>query len=196
MKICTKCGINQAEIDFPTRRAQCKGCRSIINAQNKAIIGPEYFKKKGAQHYIDNREERCLNSKLYREQHKEEIAAHQVQYRLQNHEAIIEYETQWRKENQDWIDKWNAENKDRTNAISARRRAAKLNATPAWLTEEHFKQMQRYYTVREWVQSILGENIEVDHIEPLQGENVRGLHVPWNLQLLTELENIRKGNKS
>jgi 5-methylcytosine-specific restriction endonuclease McrA len=37
--------------------------------------------------------------------------------------------------------------------------------------------------------------LEVDHIVPLQGAAVSGFHAPWNMQLLTERENIQKGNK-
>ena len=90
---------------------------------------------------------------------------------------------------------YNKKNPGIRNALSAKYRATKLFATPKWLTEQHIKQVDCYYIVAKWVESILNEPIEVDHIVPLQGENVSGLHVPWNLQLLTEKENIRKSNK-
>ena len=69
------------------------------------------------------------------------------------------------------------------------RRAAKIHRTPPWLTDEDKRQMTELYRkARE-----LG--MHVDHIIPLQGKKVSGLHVPSNLQLLTPTENQRKRDK-
>jgi hypothetical protein len=86
-------------------------------------------------------------------------------------------------------------NKEKTNAKAAKRRAAKRNAVPPWLSKEHNKQIESFY----WLAKLQGElcdmPYEVDHIEPLQGKDVCGLHVPWNLQIIPMRENRSKGIK-
>lgn len=51
------------------------------------------------------------------------------------------------------------------------------------------------YDEADWMSRETGELYRVDHIIPLNGEGVSGLHVPWNLQVLSESDNVAKSNK-
>ena len=96
----------------------------------------------------------------------------------------------WYKENQTEISrKWKTSNRDKTCASSAKRRALLSKATPKWLTEEMNKEILAMYTEAQ------KKGLQVDHIYPINGETCTGLHVPWNLQLLTKSENSSKKNR-
>ena len=84
---------------------------------------------------------------------------------------------------------------DKWREMVARRRAAKLRATPPWLTGEQIKEMVKIYKEAAMIEARTGVQHYVDHIVPLQGKNVSGLHVPWNLQILTADENWSKGRR-
>lgn len=71
----------------------------------------------------------------------------------------------------------------------ARRRARLAHAIPRWLTKAQREE------IRDWYALAAMATAEVDHVIPLLGANVCGLHVPWNLQLLTRSENAAKGNR-
>ena len=96
----------------------------------------------------------------------------------QNPERILARNRQWSKDNQDVVQ-----------AKNARHRAAKLKAMPTWLTTEQHQMIRAFYQLAQ------ATGLTVDHIVPLQGKTVCGLHVPWNLQLLPRRENCSKRNK-
>lgn len=75
------------------------------------------------------------------------------------------------------------------------RRAAKQNATPEWLTSACYQQIFNFYMEAQRLTTLTGIQFHVDHIVPLQGETVCGLHVPWNLQVIPQYENQSKKNK-
>ena len=85
-------------------------------------------------------------------------------------------------------------NRDIINAAVARRKAAKLLRTPKWLDVVHHAEIKFIYT---WCSALreCGLDYHVDHIVPLQGNTVSGLHVPWNLQILSAKENVSKRNR-
>ena len=85
-------------------------------------------------------------------------------------------------------------NPGKNRAKEANRRARKLNATPSWLTDEQKAHINRTYNLANLMQEITGHKYHVDHIVPLQGKNVCGLHIPQNLQVLRADLNLSKSN--
>jgi hypothetical protein len=71
-------------------------------------------------------------------------------------------------------------------ALAHKIRCQKLNRMPAWANEE---------AINEVFRTCSGDGFHIDHIIPLQGERVSGLHVENNLQKLTVKENCQKSNK-
>jgi len=90
---------------------------------------------------------------------------------------------------------WKQNNLGKTRAYCMNYYTTKLQRTPKWLTESDWIEINWAYNIAVQKTKETGIPYEVDHIIPLQGENVSGLHVPWNLQIITESENCSKGNK-
>lgn len=76
------------------------------------------------------------------------------------------------------------------------RRARIRKATPNWLTEDQRLEMRSLYEKARQLTIDTGTQYEVDHIVPLKGKDVCGLHVPWNLEIITQVKNLEKGNRS
>lgn len=81
------------------------------------------------------------------------------------------------------------DSKDHSHA--ANRRALKRNACPAWANKTLIKEIYKTAKLR----IAAGEDVHVDHIIPLAGKDVCGLHVHLNLQIITSDQNLKKSNK-
>ena len=92
-------------------------------------------------------------------------------------------------------DYWNAIPRHVRTALQAKRRASMRRAAPPWLTRSHLDEIAGVYELARRLSEETGVAHEVDHIVPLQGESVSGLHVPWNLQAIPASENRWKGNR-
>lgn len=141
--------------------------------------------------------------KEYKISNKEKIAEKNKEYYLANKEKLSEYQVKYKESNLEKLrqsnrlacKKWHSVNKEIINACSAKRRACKIQALPKWLTEAEYDEIKELYEIARMFKLYTGEEYHVDHIVPLQGENVCGLHVPWNLQVIPAKENLSKSNK-
>jgi hypothetical protein len=86
---------------------------------------------------------------------------------------------------------YSSNNLDKYSVYAAKRRAIKLNATPKWANGFIISEIYNLCRLRS---KLLGITFHVDHIVPLQSKLVCGLHVENNLQIISNLENLSKGN--
>lgn len=91
--------------------------------------------------------------------------------------------------------KYWSKNQAKRRAKKAKYRAAKINRMPAWLTENDKWMIKEAHDLAILRTELFGFQWEVDHIIPLRGKTVSGLHVPTNLQVIPKLINARKNNK-
>lgn len=99
---------------------------------------------------------------------------------------------------QQYTREWQKRNRDKCNFTSAKRQYAKMQRTPKWLTEEDWESIRWFYRVARRLTELEGIQWSVDHIIPLQGKLISGLHCPTNLELLPLYGpggNASKGNK-
>jgi len=87
------------------------------------------------------------------------------------------------------------ENPEIYKALVSVRKRRHRNATPKWITQEQKLAIRQLYLQAMKLTKLTGERYVVDHIVPLISDEVCGLHVPWNLRVITQEENLRKSNK-
>lgn len=167
-KVCSDCRETKPLSEFHKRKASPDGlCYRCVECSKKASV-----------------EWRTRNPGAFRD------------WYATNKEKRAEYWQAWYADNRDAraasYSEWGKKNPHIRNALIAKRRSAKKNATPAWA---NLNAIAEFYREAARLTKETGIRHEVDHIIPLQSEIICGLHVENNLQILTRSENARKKNQ-
>ncbi len=87
---------------------------------------------------------------------------------------------------------WQKSNRAKVRVHVNERTSARKRSQPRWVDRE---QLRGFYTVAQRLSTCTGIKHHVDHILPLRGKLVSGLHVPWNLCVVPAVINLRKGDR-
>jgi hypothetical protein len=155
---------------------QCKDCKQYLDTS-------DFYANVRAKDKLECRCKQChaADSKARYEANKDKILARNKQYRENNRSSIKESKLK---------------NKHKYLAWARLRQLNKLNATPKWLSADDKWLVQEIYHLAKIRTELTGIKWNVDHIIPIKGKDVCGLHIPDNLQVITELENKSKSNKN
>jgi len=189
MKICFRCKeakpLSEYTVDNKSKdglRSTCKACNAILGkvwvTANKDKLREkgrgERWKSYLRSYRKEHKADRAAEARRYRAKYRDEVRAHRRKHYAENKEQLSAYRAEYIK-NHPWFNR----------EASSRHRATVLQRTPKWVDYEALKEIFRNCP----------KDMVVDHIIPLRGKNVSGLHVPSNLQYLTPEENGKKSNK-
>jgi 5-methylcytosine-specific restriction endonuclease McrA len=156
------------------------------------------------------RKQRYGDDADFRSKERERSKEHMRAYRIASPEKVKESSVRYSENHKDEIAVRNKEWRERTGydtgparaayrkanrAKIAMRQRGRRQAQPPWLTKEQLAQMNEVYRLAEELTKATGIAHVVDHIWPIKGRKSCGLHVPWNLRVITQRENGRKGNR-
>jgi hypothetical protein len=136
--------------------------------------------------------------KEWYERNKELTKERARAWHLANPEKVSKKNIKHKHKNKDRLNKYNREwfanNKDKRAAYQGKRKAAQLQRTPKWLTESELRMIEAKYSLAAMLTRETGTPYHVDHIIPLQGKKVSGLHVFSNLRVIPGTDNVKKSN--
>lgn len=175
MKYCPKCKETKSFDLFNKNKKNKDGLQSYCVVCQKEIQ---------AKYRQDNREKVKEYNKRYSKINKEKFDKYYLKYRTKNKETVLKNQSKYKKNN-----------KGKVNARTAARHAAKMQRTPKWLTSDEKWLIQEIYELASLRTKLTGVQWHVDHVVPMQGTTVSGLHCPENLQVIPSIANVSKNNK-
>lgn len=181
MKHCCKCKTVKPAQDFYANKRMKDGLNTFCIACHKA---DNVARKKINRAKPEFKAKELSWKKLYRERTQEQRAAYMQEWRNLNKLHTLQYAKEYRQRN-----------KLRYNYLCQLRKLSLLQRTPKWLTEDDLWMIEQAYELAGLRTKMFGFQWHVDHIIPLRGKNVSGLHVPTNLQVIPWIDNQRKTNK-
>lgn len=184
-------------------RSQCKICVKNYNkSKNARKAQKKYFSSEKGRNWVKSFEQ-SLKRKLYHKKYDQTQKAKEYHKQYRKTEKARLYDIEYRNSeigrlnSNKRISKYRqtAKGKLKNYVANSRHRAAKLKATPQCITKHQLIFIEMFYQQAIYLTEVTGIKWHVDHIIPLQGKNVCGLHVPQNLRVITKKENESKGNR-
>ncbi len=151
-----------------------------------------------ANRYARNREFRLEKARKRYKEKSVEIAAYKRDHYEKYRAIYFAKAYSWAKENPDRrreISSEYAKRKPEIIAANTRNRQIKIGRSKLMLKHEHIALIREIYAEAIRVSNETGIKHHVDHIVPLRGKSVSGLHVPWNLQIMPAADNRAKSNR-
>lgn len=155
------------------------------------------YKREFARQWRAKHPEKTIASAVkWQKENPEKVRAARIAYRAANLERLKETAARYRAENREKnaarVKAWKDSNRARVCEYEKRRELVKASRVPPWASVEAIAAI--YVRCAE-VSKETGVLHHVDHIIPLKGAAVSGLHVETNLQIITATENMKKYNK-
>ena len=167
--------------------------------QERRVEVLAYMKVQGAIYRAANPEKRAENTRRWQQNNREHLLELDRARRLANPEASRARSRAhyYRHRERELLRQkvWRMANRGVINAFTAKRKADLLQRTPGWLSPDDLWVLQEAYALARMRTDLFGFSWHVDHVIPLRGKKVSGLHVPNNVRVIPAADNLRKGNR-